>query len=471
MDAHNENDVLDAYNRASSYIEGLIQGPPSPPPDATAEDIRARAIARNQRLANFLEFLGNPQRSYRTFHIAGTSGKGSTSAFLTSILARAGLRVGLHVSPYLQVETEKLQINDRLMAPDAFAEHVCALDAEIARWVDAGNDRPTYGEFWVALTFFSLAREGCDVVVCEAGAGGRFDLTNVVEPDVSLITSVGLDHVRTLGGTIPEIAWHKAGIIKPGVPAVTTVAHPEALPVIRAEAELQQSDLVELTAGRDYRWEHDAAIGGSLVMEWLTRPVDLPLAGAFQASNAALAAHAARMIRDADGRELVSIQAIEDGIEATQFPGRVEIVQSSPGVILDGAHNPEKVGALVDALDLMPKPGRRIMVLGSLGGHDFLKVASIAAPIADEVIITAPSAVERSSAPVDEIVQIVEELGKPYSVVLSPIEAIHAALDRATPDDQIVVTGSLYLVGAVREHWYPSREIILQQTSFPKGTS
>jgi dihydrofolate synthase / folylpolyglutamate synthase len=465
------DDVLEAYARASSYIEGLIQGPPSPPADATSEEIRARAIARNERLAAFLEFLGNPHRDYRTVHIAGTSGKGSTSAFLTSILSSAGLRVGMHVSPYLQVETEKLQINDRLIAPGAFAGHVEALENQVQRWVKSGNARPTYGEFWVALTFFTFSREQCDIVVCEAGAGGRFDLTNVIQPEISLITSVGLDHVRTLGGTIPEIAWHKAGIIKPGVPAITTVSHQEALPVIRDEAEKQSSSLIELLPERDFKWSSQSVSGESLQMEWLSRPVHLPLAGPFQASNAALAACAVRLLQ-ADGvSDIAMLSAIEEGIEKTRFPGRVEIVQSSPHVVLDGAHNPEKVGGLVSALDLMPAPKRRIMVLGSLGGHDFLKVAAIAAPIADEVIITAPSAVERTSAPVEEIVAIVEQTGKPYEVILEPIEAIQAALERAGPDDQVVVTGSLYLVGAVREHWYPSREILLQQTCFPKGKS
>jgi dihydrofolate synthase / folylpolyglutamate synthase len=471
MDTRHDVAALDAYDWASRYLEGLIQGPPSPPPDATAADIRARAIARNQRLAAFLEFLGDPHLAFRTLHIAGTSGKGSTSAFLTSILANAGFHVGLHVSPYLQVETEKLQINDRLMAPDRFAEHVRALDEQVQLWVSQGNDRPTYGEFWVALTFFSFAREKCDIVVCEAGAGGRFDLTNVVQPEVSLITSVGLDHVRTLGETISEIAWHKAGIIKQRVPAITTVSDTDALPVIRDEAAQQDAPLTELTTDRDFQWSSQDDGGFLLHMDWLSRPVRLPLAGQFQASNAALAAHAARMLHGPDGQPQVSISAIEDGIERTRFPGRVEIVQHDPLVILDGAHNPEKVAGLVSALDQMPTPSRRIMVLGSLGGHDFLQVAAIAAPMADEVIITAPSAVERTSAPVEEIVKTVEASGKPYSVVLKPIEAIETALSQAGADDQIVVTGSLYLVGAVREHWYPSREILLQQTSFPERKS
>jgi dihydrofolate synthase / folylpolyglutamate synthase len=467
MHTRSESEALQQYEWASKHLESLIQGPPAPPPDATAEEIRARAIARNERLRAFLEFLGNPHLAYRTVHIAGTSGKGSTSAFLASILTEAGFRTGLHVSPYLQVETEKLQLNHQLMSPAAFVQHVKALDAEVQKWVGEGNTSLTYGEFWVALTFFSFAREQCDYVVCEAGAGGRFDLTNIVEPDVSVITSVGLDHVRTLGDTIPEIAWHKAGIIKQGVPAITTVQDPDALAVIEEESRKQRAPLTVLQRDRDYRWELRPDGFGYLILDELSRPVRLPLAGEFQASNAAIAARAVMMTRG-DGEPPIPVEAIESGIERTRFPGRVEIVQEAPQVILDGAHNPEKIGALVRTLHHFSHTGRRILVLGSLGGHDFLNVAEIVAPEADEVIITAPSAYERQSAPVDEILQAVERAGRFAQLVLDPIDAIQTALERAEPHDQIVVTGSLYLVGAVREYWYPRRAILAQQTPFPE---
>jgi dihydrofolate synthase / folylpolyglutamate synthase len=466
MHTRQDAEALQQYEWASSYLEGLIQGPPSPPPDATASEIRARAIARNERLRAFLEFIDNPHLSFRTAHVAGTSGKGSTSAFLASILTQAGYRTGLHVSPYLQVETEKLQINEYLLSPQAFAEHVKALHELVRTWVKRGNPSLTYGEFWVALTFFCFQREGCDVVVCEAGAGGRFDLTNVVQPDISMITSVGLDHVRTLGNTIPEIAWHKAGIIKQGIPAITAVEEMDALNVIREEASLRNAELRELKSSNDYSWEWREGEGGILnVIEG--ESYRLPLSGAFQASNAALAIQAARRLSNG-GNLHVSDLAIRQGIERTRFPGRMEIVQERPMVILDGAHNPEKVQALIQSLEYLSHSGRRILVLGSLGGHDFLKVAAEVAPEADEIVITAPSAVERSSAPVDDIVDVVEQAGTPNTVVLEPRDAIQAALNAAGPDDQIVVTGSLYLVGAIRERWYPKTLILTQQTPFPE---
>jgi dihydrofolate synthase / folylpolyglutamate synthase len=458
--------ALDGYRWAARYIEDLIQGPPSPPPDATREEIYERARARMARLASFLELIGNPERTFRSFHVGGTSGKGSTAAFIASILTAAGYRTGLHVSPYLQVETEKLQIDDRLVSGDAFAAHVQALDALARHWSDAGHLPLTYGEFWVALTFYAFAREGCDVAVIEVGAGGRFDLTNVLLPDVAVITSVGLDHTRTLGETIPEIAWHKAGIIKPGRPAVTAVHDPQALDVIEQEAREQDAPLVQVVAGRDYRFSgHDHTdqvleIGGG------SQVIKLPLPGAFQATNAALAGWAVRAASDLpDGP--VPWDVIRKGIENTRLPGRLEVVQERPQVALDGAHNPEKMRSLIQSLPLLGIPGRRILVLGSLGGHDFLKVAEIVAPVADEVIVTAPSAVQRESAPVEDIVSTVARLGVPAEVILQPQRAIEVALGRARTDDQILVTGSLYLVGLVRERWFPSDAIVLERTPWP----
>jgi dihydrofolate synthase / folylpolyglutamate synthase len=248
---------------------------------------------------------------------------------------------------------------------------------------------------------------------------------------------------------------------------VTTVEDDEALPIIRHEASEKGADLTELHRSRDFRYEWREGVGGVLTMLGLPESIRLPLPGAFQASNAAAAIRTAQLARDSSGKSIPE-QAVVNGIESTRFPGRVEIPSERPQVVLDGAHNPEKVSALVETLNLLPTPNRRILILGSLGGHDFLKVAGIIAPEATEVIVTAPSAIERPSAPVDDIVEVVRAAGRPAEVVLDPLEALRVALKRAEPDDQIVVTGSLYLVGAVREHWYPSRAILVQQTPWPE---
>jgi dihydrofolate synthase/folylpolyglutamate synthase len=458
--------ALSKYQWASRYINGLIQGPPSPKPGATPEEIRARAIARVERLRRFLEFIGNPQQRYHSVHVGGTSGKGSTSALIAGILHAAGYHTGLHVSPYLQVETEKLQIDGRLMPGDRFADHVSELDREVKRWVGQGGAPLTYGEFWVALTFLSFAREDLDWAVIEVGAGGRFDLTNVLLPDVSVITSIGLDHVRTLGGTIPEIAWHKAGIIKPGRPAVTSVRKPDALEVIEREALETNSPLVRVVEGRDFEVRSTGADGTHVFDRVSGMIFTTTLPGHFQGYNVAAAAATARAISDSLPHP-ISDEEIARGIAATRFPGRMEIVQHEPLVVLDGAHNPEKMESFVQGALELGNPAKRLVVLGSLDAHDFLTGARIVTPIADEVIVTAPSATERSSAPTDEIAEIVRTAGNPVQVIDEPRDAMRAALARASKSDHILVTGSLYLVGAVRELWYDSESIVVSGTSWP----
>ncbi|CCF82546.1 bifunctional folylpolyglutamate synthase/dihydrofolate synthase [Nitrolancea hollandica] len=459
---------LARYRWASDFINGLIQGPPSPPPDATAGEIRARAIARVDRLRRFLAFLGNPQSRFRAIHVGGTCGKGSTSAYIASILTSAGYRTGLHVSPYIQVETEKLQIDRRLMPADDFATHVADLAAEVERWNAQGGERVTYGEFWVALTFFALMQEAVDFAVIEVGAGGRFDLTNVLEPDIAVITSVGIDHVRTLGHTIPEIAWHKAGIIKPGGIAVTTVNDPAALEVITREATEQQARLIHLVEGRDYRLGGTGETGTWLVDLPSERVFHLPLPGAFQAANAAAAIGAVRALPNLSAGP-VPDEVIDAGLAATRFPGRMEIVQDCPQVVLDGAHSPEKMANLMASIPSLGDPERRILVLGALSGHDYRSMAEIAARRAHEVIVTAPKAVERASAPAEEIADIVRGIGLPVTIVIDPEEALSLALRRAGCNDQILVTGSLYLVGAAREHWYRSDDIVRTGTCWPSS--
>jgi dihydrofolate synthase/folylpolyglutamate synthase len=456
---------LARYHRASAFINGLIQGPPSPPPDATPQEIRARAIARLDRLRRFLAFLGNPQSRFRSIHVGGTCGKGSTSAYIASSLTSAGYRTGLHVSPYIQVETEKLQIDRRLMSAGRFAGHVTDLATEVERWSARGGERVTYGEFWVALTFFALAREEVDFGVIEVGAGGRFDLTNVLEPEIAVITSVGIDHVRTLGHTIPEIAWHKAGIIKPGRITVTTVDNLAALEVIEREANEQGATLVSLAEGRDFRLARTGTSGTWLLDPGSEQLFHLPLAGAFQATNAAAAIGAVRAL-DLPGGPIPD-EIIADGLAATRFPGRMEIVQHSPQVVLDGAHGPEKMASLMASIPFLGEPERRILVLGALSGHDYRMMAEIAVRHTHEVIVTAPRAVERSSAPVEEIAHAVQSAGQPVTIMREPEEAMDLALQRAGCGDQIVVTGSLYLVGAVRERWYQSNDIVRAGTCWP----
>lgn len=457
--------ALDDYLAAEAYVNGLIFGPATPPPGASQAEIRQRATARLERLRSFLDFLGNPQRRYRTVHIGGTSGKGSTTAMVGSILHAAGYHVGVHVSPYLQVATEKLAIDGRLIGAARYRELVESMRAAVDAWVAAGNERPNYGEFWVAMTLQYFADERVDVAVVEVGAGGRFDVTNVVEPDVVAITSVGYDHMVTLGPTLPEIAWHKAGIIKPGCVAFTTVTEPQALPVIEEEARLVGVALRRLREGEDWG-QVTTDVGGTAFTDLRSGGrFRAPLAGAFQAANAALAIAVCRAFDP--GR--VHDQAIAAGLAATRFPGRVEIVQQSPLVVLDGAHNPEKIGALVAGIDALFAGRRIVAVVGVLETKSHAEMLAILGPRVDALVATAPRVLAKPSVSAEALAAEASAHVATVHAEPDPDAAIDRALDMAGPDDLVLVTGSLYLIGNVRERWYPTARILEQRTSWPDG--
>lgn len=450
------------YRRAERYVNGLIMGPPSPPAGTPPEEIRARAIARLERLRAFLSFLGDPQKQYRTIHIAGTSGKGSTSTFVASILAASGYRTGTHVSPYLQVATEKLQINGTIVPASRYAALVDTMQERVEAWVAAGHERPNYGEFWVAMTYQYFAEERVDVAVIEVGAGGRFDVTNVIEPDVVAVTSIGYDHTITLGSTLPEIAWHKAGIIKPGSIAITAVNQPEALPVIEAEARDTGVELRRIREGMEYRDVISDERGTSFIDAMSNRRFHVHLPGTFQATNAATAIAIAR----AFGNERVTDDMIATGLQAARFPGRMETVQCDPLVLLDGAHNPEKVASLVRNLDVLYPNRRRILVFGALESKSYEEMLDLLIPGTSMLIATAPHVFAKPSITASDIAAHAPE-GVPVQAIDDPMSATRVAIEMAGPEDIVVVTGSLYLVGNVREHWYPTESILQQGTCWP----
>lgn len=453
---------VDAYTQAEAFITGLIMGPPSPAPGSTAQEIRQRAVERMQRLEAFLAFLGDPHLKYPTIHIGGTSGKGSTTSLVASILKASGLRTGSHVSPYLQVSTEKLLIDGRPASAARYLRLVETMQRSIEEWQALGNPLPTYGEVWVAMTFVYFAEEQVDIAVIEVGAGGRFDLTNVVRPEVIAITSIGFDHTVTLGNTLPEIAWHKAGIIKPGVAAVTGVNVPEALEVIRQEADATGVQLQTVREGGDYADVRTGREGTSFLDTRSGRRFTVAMIGHFQAANGALAVAACRAL----GSDAVTDDSIAEGLAQARFPGRMEIVQESPLVVLDGAHNPEKIGSMVDNIREITGNRRIILVFGVLESKNYADMWDALKPLASVLVATAPEVLAKPPVPASDIARLAGD-SIPVWTVDNPVDALEHALSIAAPEDAVLVTGSLYLVGNVREYWYPTERILEQGTSWP----
>src|SRR5580692_11695706 len=401
------------------------------------------------------ERLGRPDRAYPTAHIAGTSGKGSTAAFLESILRHAGFRTGLNTSPHLEKINERIRVNGEQISDDAFAETFTRIQALNEELLAAGRLRahPTYFECVTAMAFEYFARRRMDFGVFEVGLGGRLDATNILTPVVSVITRVDFDHENFLGHSLAEIAAEKAGILKQGVPVVLTEQRPEALEVIRAAAAKPGSAVIETgtTFCIEKEWMENGcnrAVVRENASGWsLELAPRLP--GKFQIQNSLNAVAAARYLQNRGYR--ISDDAIARGIAEAVWPGRLEKLQSGPDLYLDGAHNPSAARELAAFLE-QNLAGRKIwLVFGALRDKAVDEMAGVLFPLAAEVIFTQPRTTRAIS--VNRLAEITSHNAAHFAIVPEPEVALEYALERGAPHDAIIVAGSLYLVGQLRHYW------------------
>lgn len=445
--------ALREYWETAYSLLGLIRGERGD--SRTASDRRSRAVAKLARVQALLAHLGNPHRRFPIIHITGTSGKGSTAAIVAAILTASGYRVGLRTSPYLQVATEKLQIGPALIDAPSFTTLTRAILAEAATLYRKGQlDQPCgYAEIWTALAFRWFAEQNIDIAVVEVGAGGRFDTTNVIEPLVSVITSVGMDHVLSLGPTVADIAWHKAGIIKPGSVAVLGNIPGEPLAVITAEAKAVGARVIH---ARDV----DASLLGVAAMP-----------GQFQQANAGVAIGVVEALR----MQGVSVgdPAIPAGLATARLPGRLEKmpVRGGPAIWLDGAHNADKIAALAREAPALSRTGELpVIVLGVLGAKDTRAIAREVIPVASTIVATQPTVVGKRSLPSATLARSLRDRGFAGDIVVepNPDHAMGRAAEIAcAADASVLVTGSMYLAGQARSNWYPDDEVVLQRTAWP----
>jgi dihydrofolate synthase/folylpolyglutamate synthase len=401
------------------------------------------------------ERLGRPDRAYPTAHIAGTNGKGSTAAFLESILRHAGFRTGLNTSPHLEKINERIRVNGEQISDDAFAETFTRIQALNEELLAAGRLRahPTYFECVTAMAFEYFARRRMDFGIFEVGLGGRLDATNILTPVVSVITRVDFDHENFLGHSIAEIAAEKAGILKQGVPVLLTEQRPEALEVIRARAAALGSAVIETgtTFCIEKEWMENGcnrAVVSENASGWsLELAPRLP--GKFQIQNSLNAVAAARYLQNRGYR--ISDDAIVQGIAEAVWPGRLEKLQSGPDLYLDGAHNPSAARELAAFLE-QNLAGRIIwLVFGALRDKAVDEIAGVLFPHAAEVIFAQPRTTRAISA--SQLAEITSHHAAHFAVISEPAAALEFVLDRAAPHDAIVVAGSLYLVGQLRHYW------------------
>lgn len=463
------NHAYQRYHAAAARMDSLIDMTPSPT-DTSREAVRERASYRMGRLVEFMERLGSPHIGRPVVHLGGTSGKGSTSTIIAAMLTAAGYRTGLHTSPYLQTPAEKLQVNGELISAEDYVELVEAFFAEHDGWIADGYEPLTYGEGFNALMWMFFRQQNVDVCVVEVGAGGRFDLTNILQPTLSVITSVGIDHTNTLGNTIADISWHKAGIIKSGVPVVCAVPNLEAQRIIRDEAETVGAPLLQIDLDTEIQDMHTGPDGTFWTEASTGQSHHMRMAGSFQARNGQLAITAMRTLRSS-GFEIPEA-AIDEGLLIARIPGRAEMINDVVPVILDGAHNAEKLAAFAaDVPALLPDvPGRRIVVAGLLDAKAGDKMIRSLVPVMDMLIATSPQVLGKDAKVTTAIRDYAEEAGFRGVIVEEPdpTVAIQMAMDAARPgEDAIIVTGSLYLVGNVRGRWYPEEAIMKSHSSWP----
>lgn len=430
------------------------------------------------RMRNFMAELGQPQASYPIIHVAGTKGKGSICSMCASALQAGGYRVGLYTSPHLEDYAERIQVNGRAIP---HAELVSLVD-ELRLKLKPGTHLTTF-EITTALAFLYFARCGVDAAVVEVGLGGRLDATNIVDPKVAVIASISYDHTQFLGNTLAEIAAEKGGIIKAGVPVVVAPQKEEARLVLERIAEEREAPLIQV--GRDYlyaQFSHSLNGGQSFLVwplseqvlvdeyvesgglfEWEPTRLNIPLLGYHQVENAATAYTALQIARE---RGIpISEAAIHQGFRETKWPGRFEILQRQPPVVVDSAHNRDSALRLRLALDDYYPGQPVILVFGASEDKDIDGMFAELMPRVRQVVATRsfhPRAMEPHI-----LVDLAHRYGRAAQVVDTVEEAIETAIQLAEGEAMILVAGSLFVAAAARQVWHQRNRVAVHEGGLP----
>ena len=409
------------------------------------------------RPSRLLALLDNPHQQYPAVHIAGTKGKGSVAAMCAFALRAAGLKVGLYTSPHLTEFRERFRIltpgdADGRISEDELADLVTELAPAVAQIPGL-----TWFELVTAVAFLYFARRQVDIAVIEVGLGGRLDATNVIKPLVSVITSLSLDHTELLGHTLPEIAYEKGGIIKPGVPVVSAPQAADALDRLRQIATERQAPLT--VVGEDWRWR---LLDGrpqrprlQIESPHLAAPlqVELALAGAHQQENGVTAVAALTLIQP--HLPALTTVAIQQGLSAVQWPGRLQTLHQTPDqptLLVDCAHNADSAHRLAAALRQDYHYDRLWLLLGATGDKDVAAILAALLPLAPGRTAVTQSSHPRAATP-ERLEELAEELGYPVTAYADLPAALAAVWSQAAPTDLICVTGSIFIVGDLLNCW------------------
>ncbi|MFP4630423.1 MAG: bifunctional folylpolyglutamate synthase/dihydrofolate synthase [Desulfohalobiaceae bacterium] len=391
--------------------------------------------------SNLLQGLGNPHRNRNYIHIAGTNGKGSVASFLNSILQQAGYKTGLYTSPHLVSFRERMQINSRYI-PE---QRVVELSRRV-RAVQDSQEPPTFFEAVTAMALSYFAQEDTDLDIIEVGMGGRLDATNLIQPLLSMITNISLEHREFLGNTLHQVAGEKAGIIKPRTPLLSAAKQPGVRQMFARTAQEKHSPFYQLSL--DFRVRRSKTGFTYFGLQQKLKGLRTNLIGEHQMQNAALALAACELLLQRGWN--IDPQHMRQGLQQAHWPGRMHLLQDRPKIMLDGAHNPAAIKILANSLNPGLEYQRLVLVLGMMADKDIEKMLAQILPKADYAIFTRP-VYERALDP--------EELhsrAKPWKVRGHAEPSLPQALDQARslagPEDMVLVCGSLFTVGEALEH-------------------
>ncbi len=411
------------------------------------------ATFKLDRVRDLLQALDNPHEQVRTVHIAGTLGKGSTAAMIASMLQGCGHGVGLYTSPHLIDIRERIAINGQPIRKIDFTNLIRQVSAAAAKQ----RNEPTFFELLTAVAFLYFAQEAVDIAVIETGLGGRLDATNVITPEVTVITQIDYDHAQILGSTLAEIAREKAGILKRRVPVLTVEQEPEVEAVLRETAEKLAAPLriinkdIEFSCrfgATDKLGPHTRVCVLTETSQFMHLPVPLP--GEHQALNCGLALAAIDALK-ASGLSFEEV-ALHEGLARATTPGRMELVWTQPRILIDGAHNPAAVGALMRCVGAYVPYDSMICIFGCCGDKDIPAMLDRLALGGDKVIFTRAKGTPRAAEPEELHRMFSEQSGKMSQVAATLPEALDLATRAVGRDDLICITGSFYLAGEAKKY-------------------
>ncbi len=391
-------------------------------------------------IRHILKELGNPQDHFACIHVAGTNGKGSIASGIASILNAAGYRTGLYTSPHLVSFNERISINGKHISNTRVVKAY-----EAVQRVHRGSREPTFFEFATAMALYDFDREGVEWAVIETGMGGRLDATNIVQPAVSIISNLSLEHREYLGNTLAQIAREKGGIIKKDVPLITGVRQPSALSVLNGIAAANSAPVYRL--GKDFRVRRNSKNSFTYIGVQNRWPgMKTNLMGRHQVDNAAISLAACELLN----RSGVSIseKSCRQGLRDLRWPGRLEIVHERPRIILDGAHNLVAARNLASFLAHETDQRPITMVIGILDDKPYQAMLSALVPLAQKVIVTRPK-IDRGLPP-ETLYTEALQYGKALARFPDVQQAVQHAVNQAAPEDVICIAGSLYVVGEAK---------------------